>query len=292
MDNNVDADVRAEEGVVDRGDLENGAVRPAEEGDVLFVDREDLEIEDAHQDARPAEEDSDSSLEEFMESLTNPVVRERRERRERERIEQEQQQRQAEQQRIEQVRQQRQAERQRRAQEERARLDALDLDHWDDDTLNRVINEFETVRPSLAGQAVLLIHQLPVIFDIEERLLHTIAYTDEHDYTLLSNHLSRQNGYPLMTFRREQMMTEVYNIPDDDDFARQMLNVVQPETELDIYAFNVFLDIMDVAMNGVRHEEGWTTPKTKKKKQKYQMSMLKGKKERFRIEMQLLLRLD
>ncbi len=40
---NVDADVRAEEGAVDRGDLENGAVRPAEEGDVLVVDRDNLE---------------------------------------------------------------------------------------------------------------------------------------------------------------------------------------------------------------------------------------------------------
>ena len=55
--NNVDADVRAEEEAVDRGDLENGAVRPAEEGDVLVVDRDNLEIEDA----RPAEEDSGSS---------------------------------------------------------------------------------------------------------------------------------------------------------------------------------------------------------------------------------------
>ena len=55
--------------VVDRrGDLENEAVHPAEEGDVPAVEGEDSEIGDAH----PAEEESDSSYEEFVESFTNP----------------------------------------------------------------------------------------------------------------------------------------------------------------------------------------------------------------------------
>ncbi len=223
------------------------------------VDAEDIGRGEHENEA--ANLDDDSSFEEFMEAYHNPEVRERRERRLQRIADQELEQRRAEREEQRRVEREELRAQMERLEEQENRRRALDLDHWDEDVLNRVVNEFETIRPRLAGRAVLLIHQLepsPLLFDpdvVVERTLHTIAFTDAVDYGLLSNHLSWENGFPLINFYRTGWMTEVYNIPDDDDFARDMLDAVQPETDLDIYAFNVFLDKMDVARNGLWRDE-------------------------------------
>jgi len=225
-------------------------VIPPEQGRAAAVDNREVAAPEVFHPEQDEDEWFDAYVDGggFMREL-EVRAQERRDNEERQRV------------RIEADRRQREEE----ADRQRERRDALNLDHWDNVMLDRVTNQLRDILPRLEGHAVLLIHQLqpsPLLVDPDvavERSLHTIAYTNGSDRELLEEHLNWENGFPLMTFYRRNMSTEIYNIPDDDNdfniWAREMSTTVELDSDLDRYAFNVFVDLVDTARNGLWRDE-------------------------------------